>query len=131
MGHISNWCKRTIKGNKVDLEKEVRSLHELISELKMAVALVTQDKKNDKATVNELKKDMEALTIALNRFNLTLENKAGFSEGKSTVMKWVWTIFGGLVCVWVVWITSTTADCSADLKSLKKQIEKKELSNGT
>ena len=106
VGYISYWHKCTI-GIKMELEEEIRSIHGIISELKTTIALLQQDKQNDKASISEVKEDLEKLTIAINRLSLLIEKKEGIQEGASGVKKWVWTVFGGVIIAWVLWVSTS------------------------
>jgi len=79
--------------------------------------------KDLKDEVKEYKNEVKTLVKTINDLLLELAKKNGVSEGKSTVLIWVWRVFGTLIMVWLLWVTGTIVYNNATIKKLEEQMQ--------
>lgn len=84
-----------------------------IHEIKKILAVMKERYNNDSESSKKQSEEVTKLTNAVNRLLLIIENANGFKDGKSTVMKWVWSIFGGFILAWVIWVSASIAKMPA------------------
>jgi ABC-type multidrug transport system fused ATPase/permease subunit len=91
----------------MDYKEEIHAINAKLSEIVTSIELIKERRINDKESAEKLSDKLDKITVAVNRLNLTIEKTEGIQKGKSTVMKWVWSIFGGLIFVWVLWVSAS------------------------
>lgn len=109
----------------MNLEEEIHAINKKLGDLVTTVTLVKERRNDDKENSENLTEQVKDLAIAVNRLNLTIGRKDGVQEGKTYVMKWVWTIFGSAILGWVLWVTTSVITCNTNDKILMEKHSKK------
>lgn len=110
----------------MNLEHEVHAINKKLGGLITSIALLQERRENDKEDTETLSGQVKDLAVAVNRLNLTIGKKDGIQEGKSTIMKWVWSLFGALIIGWVMWVSTSIATCISNDKAIKRECNSRE-----
>jgi len=100
----------------VDIEAEIHVIKNMLS-------LINERRAHDAKEKEDLTNMVKDLAVSINRLNLTLKSIEGVQEGKTAVMKGVYTVFGGLIAVWIIWVTSTVVSNSNTIFLIKDNLD--------
>lgn len=106
----------------MDLEAEIHAINKKLGDLVVSITLLKERRVNDKEDADTLSTQVKELSVAVNRLNLTIGKMDGIQEGKSTIMKWVWTIFGGLITLWILWVSASVQEQASNYKTISRDI---------
>jgi hypothetical protein len=108
----------------MDVEHELHAINAKLNKVVIDVSLIKQSDEFNKKDKENLTETVRELVISVNRLNLTIGNSEGVKQGKSTVMKFVWTFFGSLGVIWCSWVSLNIVSNNIDNKTILNHSKK-------
>jgi len=107
----------------VNLESEIHAINQQLLVMGIDIATIKERNNSYSKEKDELSKVVKSLEETISALNTTITKKEGFQDGRSWAIKSIWSVVGGIVVLWSIWMTNSVVSNNADIANLKSQKE--------